>query len=87
MLSGLVKQAWRSGGEQWKSWGSMMIKAVLHCGRRSSDRIHVICCYAPTFSGSRTEKDNFFSNIQTAVTDVPIDEPFVILGISMHSLW
>ena len=57
-----------------------MITATPVRGRRSSDRLHVISCYAPTFAASRAEKDNFFDDLQQALNKMPSCEPFVILG-------
>ena len=70
VLNGPAITAWKAGGEQWKAWSSRMITATLVRGRRSSDRLHVISCYAPTFAASRAEKDNFFDDLQQALNKI-----------------
>ena len=50
---------WKAGGEQWRSWGSRIIKVSLGGGSRKTSRVHILSCYAPTFGASRAEKELF----------------------------
>ena len=50
VLSGSAVDAWKLGGEQWIVCSSRLVKALLVTGKRVSDRIRVISCYAQTFS-------------------------------------
>lgn len=45
-----------------------------------SGRLHVLSCYAPMFAAPREEKDKFYDNLQAALTSIPSDECFVMLG-------
>ena len=76
VLQGPAVKAWRAGGSQWKAWGSRLISATLDCGRR----LHVFSCYAPTFAASREEKDSFFNSLQDAISLIPANEPYIMLG-------
>ena len=40
----------------------------------------VLSCYAPTFAASREEKNNFLNSLQDALSSIPPDECFVMLG-------
>ena len=58
VLSGPAVKAWRAGGEQWKAWSSRPVTGTLQPlqpEKANSDRIHILSCYAPTFSASRTD--------------------------------
>ena len=37
-------------------------------------------CYVPTYAVSREEKDNFFDILQQALSAVPSEEYYVMLG-------
>ena len=71
---------WKAGGEQWRSWGSQIIKATLGRNTRKTNRIHIPSCYAPTFAASSADKDNFFSHLQEAMDEIPPNKTYVILG-------
>ena len=66
-LSGPAVKAWKAGGEQWKAWSSRLVTATLQPGRANSDRIHILSCYAPTFSASRADKNKFLDELQQAL--------------------
>ena len=72
--------AWRAGGSQWKAWGSRLITATLEIGSGRSGRLHVLSCYAPTFAASREEKNSFFDLLQDALSSIPAEECYVMLG-------
>ena len=80
VLSGPAKDAWKAGGQQWRSWNSRLISAAFGKPGSGSDRLHVLSCYAPTFAASRVEKDQFFDSLQQALDDVPSSECYVVLG-------
>ena len=42
-------------------WNSRLVTATLVTGRGSSNRLHVLSCYAPTYVSSRQDKDKFDS--------------------------
>ena len=69
VLSGLVMDT-RKKGEQWKAWGSRLIRVTLGTGMRSSDHLYVLSCYAPAFSASRDVKEAFFDNLQHALIGI-----------------
>ena len=72
-------QAWKEGGQQWRAWSSRLVTATLHTGKHSSDRIHIISCYAPTFSASRADKKTFMNDLQQAMGAIPPSECYVIM--------
>ena len=76
VLQGSEVDAWTSSGSQWKMWGSRLISAILDC----CDRVHAISCYAPTFAASREEKESFYNVLQDALSTVPANEPYILLG-------
>ena len=80
VLTGHAITAWKAGGEQWRAWGSRIVKATLGGGNQNSTRIHILSCYAPTFGASRTEKDLFFDHLQEALDEVPPNETYIVLG-------
>ena len=71
VLTDHVVSAWKAGGEQWRSWGSRIIKATLGGGSRKTSRLHILSWYAPTFAASRAEKDNFFNHLQEVLDEIP----------------
>ena len=42
--------------------------------------LHVMSCYAPTYAAQREEKDEFFYVLQQALSAVPPNENYVLLG-------
>lgn len=80
VLNGPAIDTWKKGGEQWKTWGSRLIRVTLATGKRSSDRLHVLSCYAPTFAASRDVKEAFFDDLQHALDEIPAEEPYIMLG-------
>ena len=80
MLTGEAVEAWKAGGEQWKAWSSRLITATLKRGGRHPDNVHIISCYAPTFAGSREEKNNFYNDLQQALDAIPPNDMYVLLG-------
>ena len=80
VLSGPAIQAWRLGGKQWKAWSSRLVTTCLHVGKGKGDHLHVISCYAPTRAASRAQKDDFYQDLEQALTAVPTDQPYILLG-------
>ena len=80
VLSGSAVEAWRSGGNRWRAWSSRIVSATLKVGSGSRDVLHVVTSYAPPFAASREEKDNFYSSMQEALTAIPSQECYVLLG-------
>ena len=80
VLSGPAIGAWKSGGSHWRAWSSRLVTVTLKVGSGRSDRLHVFSCYAPTYAASREEKNEFFDTLQHALSEVPSDECFVVLG-------
>ena len=80
MLSGLVVGAWKAGGSCWKAWSSRLVTATLKVGSGRCDFLHVFSFYAPTYAASREEKDNVFDILQQALSVVPSEECYVMLG-------
>ena len=70
-----------NGGSVWKAWLSRIISVTLvDDSFRGSNRLHVLSCYAPTFSATRQEKDSFYSTLQLALDAIPLREGFLFLG-------
>lgn len=61
----------------WKAWSSRLVTATLALG---SGHLHIMSCYAPTYAASRSEKDEFFDNLQQALSDIPSRDKYVMLG-------
>ena len=40
----------------------------------------MLSCYAPTFAATKEEKNEFFDSLQAALSSIPPDECFVMLG-------
>ena len=80
VLSGPVVDVWKLGGKQWKVCGSRLVKTLLATGKRVSDCIHVISCYAPTLPASEADKSTFYDNLQQALNEVPSRELYLVLG-------
>jgi len=79
-LSGPAVRAWRAGGQQWKAWSSRLVTATLQPRKANSEHIHILSCYAPTFSASRTDKNKFLDDLQRALDAVPPSKCYVIMG-------
>ena len=77
VLSGEAIHVWEAGGSQWKAWSSRLVTAAMKTG---CGRLHVLSCYAATFIASREEKDKFYNYLQGAVSSVPSNECYVMLG-------
>ena len=80
VLSGAAVNAWKWGGCQWKAWSSRLVSVTLRVGVRKSDCLHVLSCYAPTYANSREEKNNFLESLQQAISGVPPEKYYVMLG-------
>ena len=80
VLSDLAVSAWRAGGSKWKVWSSRLVTATLKVGDGRNRCLHVLSCYAPTFATSREKKDAFFARLHDALSAIPSDESFVVLG-------
>ena len=84
--TGAVKQrgpaisAWKSAGSHWRAWNSRLVTATLKVGSGRSDCLHVLSCYAPTYAACREEKNEFFDTFPHALSEIPSDECFVVLG-------
>lgn len=79
-LSSPAVRVWRAGRQQWKAWSSRLVTATLQSGKANSDRIHILSCYAPTFSASRTDKNKFLDDLQQALDAASPSECYVITG-------
>ena len=73
-------QAWEAGGKRWKVWSLRLVAATLLTGKRTSDRIHILSCYALTFSASRADKEKFKNEVQLGLNAIPPSECYVIMG-------
>ena len=82
VLNGPAVQAWEAGGKQWKAWSSQLVTATLLTkrGKRASDCIHILSCYAPIFSASRADKEKFKNEVQLALNSIPPSECYVVMG-------
>ena len=49
-------------------------------GQTTSDHLHILSCYEPTFGASREEKDHFLNDLHQALDSIPTEESYVILG-------
>ena len=52
-------------GSRWRVCSSMLVTAILVTERESSEHLHTLSCYAPTFAAYR-EKDEFHHTLQQA---------------------
>lgn len=80
VLTGDAVTAWKAGGKQWSAKSSRLVTAKLKTGNKHQDILHVISCYAPTFAANRTEKDEFFNDLQQILDEIPHEEPYLLLG-------
>ena len=79
VFNGQAMQAWEASGKQWKAWSSRLVTVTLLTGKRASDRIHILSCYAPTFSASRADKERFKNEVQLALNAIPPSEGYVVV--------
>ena len=49
-------------------------------GKKSTDRLHILYSYPPTFAVSREMKNEFFDGLQAVIGETPSDEMYIILG-------
>ena len=77
MLSSKAKDAWMEGGTKWRAWSSRLIVATLDMGRHKNDGLNVLSCYAPTFGVSREKKEQFYADLQQALSVIPPRECYV----------
>ena len=96
VLRDSTTSTWKNSGEQWKAWSSRLITDVLKPGNTSSERIHVISCYIPTYAASRVIKEKFLDELQQALDAIPPSEIYIIMGdfnvrvgsrTSVNDLW
>ena len=80
VLNGRAIDAWRTGGSKWKAWSSRLITVTLLVGSRRCNCLHILSCYAPTYGSSWEVKEQFFASLQQALSDIPSQECYVVLG-------
>ncbi len=80
MLAGPAVRAWKARGSSWKAWSLKFVTATLVTGWGSSGRLHVMPCYGPKFAAGREEKDEFFDSLQQALSMIPSEKNYVMLG-------
>ena len=80
VLSGSALKAWSLGGKIWKAWSSRLVSVTLKMGHKQDRWLHVLSCYAPTYAASREEKNRFFNTLQQALSAIPPQDCYVILG-------
>ena len=56
VYTGHAVTAWKAGGEQWRSWGSRIVKATLGASNKNTSRVHILSCYAPTLLQAELKK-------------------------------
>lgn len=71
----------RKKGEQWKAWGSRLIRVTPGTGMQSSGHLYVLSCYAPTFAASRDVREAFFDNLQHALIGIAATRRVVAIRI------
>ena len=57
------------------AWNSGLESACLQTGKKKTNHLHMLSCYAPTYVASRAEKDNFFDMLQQALACIPPMSP------------
>ena len=77
VLCGKALHAWKAGGSIWKPWSSRLVTATLALGK---GHLHIMSCYAPMYASSRAEKDEFFDDLQQALSAIPSTDNYVMLG-------
>ena len=83
VVAGLQETKW-FGNAMYKVGESIVMTAgrpmpTLQQGRTTSDHLHILSCYAPTFGANRSEKDHFLNDLQQAIDSIPTRESYVIL--------
>ena len=53
---------------------------MLQPGTTSSEGVHVISCYAPTYAASRVIKENFLDDLQQALDSISPSKFYIIMG-------
>ena len=56
------------------------MNTCLRIGKGKGNHLHVISCYAPTRAASHVQKDDFFQDLEQALTAIPTDEPYILPG-------
>jgi len=59
--------------------GLRLVRDTLATGKSSSDHLHILSCYAPTFVASRDVKEAFYDNLQHALDEIPPEESYIML--------
>ena len=82
VLNKTAEEAWRAGGCSVTNVNSRLMYARFRFALQNggTQRLCVICAYAPTFRSSRSVKDRFYDDLQVAINSVRRDEEFVLLG-------
>ena len=80
ILKGPAVQAWKAGGSRWKTWCSRITFASLRIGTHCSKQLHILSCYAPTYPSSREMKEAFYNDLQQALSEIPSQDTYVVLG-------
>ena len=80
VLSGSALKAWSLGSKIWKAWSSRLVSVTLKMGHKQDRWLHVLSCYAPTYAASMEEKNRFFNTLQQALSAIPPQDCYVILG-------
>ena len=80
ILKGPAVKAWKAGGSRWKTWGSRIISASLRICTHCSKQLHILSCYAPTYPSSRETKEAFYNDLQQALSELPSQDTYVVLG-------
>ena len=96
VLSGQVIAAWRTAGEQWRSWSSRLVSTCLQTGSRKAGHLHELSCCTLTLAASRAAEDQFLQDLEHALALIPLGEPYILLrdfnaGVGSrseaHDLW
>ena len=77
VLSGVVLQAWKAEGCQWKWVSPCLITAKLLFG---TQWLHVVSCYAPTYAQPRHVKNEFFDTLRGTLLSIPEKDLYVVVG-------
>ena len=49
-------------------------------GTHWSKQLHILSCYAATYPSSREMKEAFYNDLQQALSEIPSQETYVVLG-------
>ena len=77
-LSPEATKAWRDGGEQWEPVNSRIVTARMKMKGRK--HLSIVSVYAPTFRSPQQDKDDFYTELQRVVDQVPEDDILVVMG-------